>query len=177
VKKILLVEDQHFFISETILKNFGDMAVSVAQRGDLAIEIFAAGAFEGVVLDLRLPVLDGFVVLQALKKIQPLTPVVILSAFGDSKSRQRAISLGADGYFVKPPDYFKLHQTLLELIAQAGQVRLSRTNPFNPHELEQLARYRRLWALRLQIAKYGLAAPVHLTLEVEDLEREINSKE
>jgi len=177
VKNILLVEDQHYIISETILHSYGDLDITTVQWGNKAIEAFAAGKFDGVVLDLRLPVLDGFVVLQAIKKIEKRTPVIILSAFGDRPSRERAARLGADAFFVKPPDYRKLYNKLTELMALAHRDRMMRTNPFSEDESEKLAKYRRLWKLKQQAASMGLDTPPHIAIEIEDLEKELDDHE
>lgn len=169
MRAILLVEDQNPFISQTILEGYGFMEVTSVKRGDEAVEAFAAGHFDGVVLDLRLPVLDGWTVLTALKKIDDTIPVVILSAYGDRLSRERAEALGADAFFVKPPDYLKLHSKLMSLIA----LRRRDTMTFNGGNTEHLAKFRRLMKLKEQAAKTGISTPPEIQIEIEDIEAEM----
>lgn len=173
MKRLLLVEDQHPFITQEILQAYGDLEIVTGKRGDKAIELFAAGNFDGVLLDLRLPVLDGFTVLQAIKKIDPETPVVILSAYHDKESRERATRLGAAAYFVKPPDYQKVHRKLIGLMALRRRDRLTQTIQLDVSQPEILAKYRRLIKLKEQAAHHGVDAPPEIKIEIEDLEAEL----
>jgi CheY-like chemotaxis protein len=123
-----------------------------------------------VVLDLRLPVIDGFTVLEAIKKIDPNVPVVVLSAYGDRLTRERAAEGGAEAFFVKPPDYLKLHSKLLTLIAQRQKFT---TLQLSGHQAERLARMRRLMKLKEQAARMGISTPPEILTEIEDLEKEL----
>ena len=176
MKHLLLVEDQNPFISQEILQAYGSLEVTVSKRGDEAIELFAAGAFDGVLLDLRLPVLDGFIVLQAIKKIDPGIPVVILSSYYDKNIRGRAKLLQADAYFVKPPDYKRIHQKLIELMAIRQRDRLTTTIQLVGEKTEELAKFRRLMKLKEQAAKLGINTPPEILIEIEDLETELKRR-
>lgn len=145
------------------------MEITPAKRGDEAIETFANGSFDGVVLDLRLPIVDGFDVLAAIKKIDDTIPVVVLSSYSDRLTRERATELGADAFFVKPPDYLKLHSKLMSLIA----LRRRDTMHFSGGHTEHLAKFRRLMKLKEQAAKVGINAPPELLIEIEDIEAEV----
>jgi len=103
-KKILLIEDSDFvqrtFI--TILSSNG-YEVSVANNGSEGIRQALAQPPDLILLDLMMPVLDGFKVLATLKQNPTCAeiPVVVLSAKGASEEIQKAISLGAKDYLVK----------------------------------------------------------------------------
>jgi DNA-binding NtrC family response regulator len=168
VKQILLVEDQNAFIAETILEAHGGVKVTTARRGDLGLESFKASPFDGVILDLRLPVLDGFAVLEAIKRLEPSMPVIVLSSYGDAKTRERATRLGADAYFSKPPDYLKVHSKLMSLIAQREA---RQTVTLQVSHSEKLARARRLLKLKEQAARMGISTPPEVLIEIEDLEK------
>jgi DNA-binding NtrC family response regulator len=177
MKSVLLVEDQNGFIAQAILESYGGMRVTLTARGDEAIEKLAGETFDGVILDLRLPVVSGFVVLEAIKRIDPNTPVVVLSAFGDKVSREHAARLGADGYIVKPPDYRKLHDKISGLMAQR-QATEAANHRFDTLTLtgdngQKIAKMRRLQKLKEQAAKMGMNTPPDITIEIEDLEGEI----
>lgn len=181
---VLIVEDQNPFILQNFLEAYGGFACVISKRGDEAIELFASGNFDGVVLDLRLPVMDGFTVLQAIRKISPDVPVIVVSSYGDANTRERASRLGASAFYNNPPNYQKLHTRLTELAAGwrfSRRDAMTQTINLDKHEVQAMARkrelvglYRRLAVLKEQTAKYGsLDAPAHLTLEVEDLQNQI----
>lgn len=173
MKAVLLVEDQNGFITQAILESYGGMRVVLAKRGDEAIERLAAETFDGVILDLRLPVVSGFVVLEAIRRIDPTTPVIVLSAFGDKASREHATRLGASGYLVKPPDYRKLHDKISSLMAQR-QARRFDTLTMTGNNAEKIAKMRRFQKLKEQAARTGIATPPEILTEIEDLESEIS---
>jgi len=57
-----------------------------------------------IILDLRMPGMDGFGLLEKLSSGKPAVPVIVVSAFDDRQSRERARSMGARAYFRKPVD-------------------------------------------------------------------------
>lgn len=177
MKTILLVEDQNGFITQAILESYGGLLVTLAKRGDEAIEKLAKEKFDGVILDLRLPVVSGFVVLEAIKRIDPTTPVVVLSAFGDKVSREHAARLGAAAYLVKPPDYRQLYDKISGLISlrQADDIAKRRfdTLSMTGDHAEKIAKVRRVQKLKEQSARMGIATPPEVLTEIEDLESEI----
>ena len=73
-----------------------------AADGTSGLEIAGRGAVDLVLLDVMLPGLDGFQVLQRLKQEQPLMPVILLTARGAEEDRVRGLRGGADDYVVKP---------------------------------------------------------------------------
>ena len=77
--------------------------------GDKAIDAALANAPDLLVLDLNLPIKDGFQVLSALQKIEPSIPTLILSGRTSVEDRVACLDLGADDYLLKP---FSLHELL-----------------------------------------------------------------
>lgn len=170
-KRILLVEDQLGFMSQDLLQVHGDMEITLATQGGEAVDLFAASKFDAVVLDLRLPVLDGFAVLRAIKKIEPNVPVIIVSAWGDQERRRQAQALGAVAFFNKPPNFRELHRKLLEVIAKRPSPRATVT--LDGDRVELMAKLRRLNKLKEQAARLGINAPPEVLTEIEDLEGEL----
>ena len=80
--------------------------VAIAEDGGSAMEMLAAGRFDVVLLDVLMPVMSGYDVLQAMKADAALRhiPVIMITALDDVASAVRCIELGADDYLAKPFD-------------------------------------------------------------------------
>ena len=84
--------------------------VTLAADGQEAIELMQTHFFDLVLLDIIMPNMDGFAVLEFMAKVPEMAkiPVIVVSADNQTDSAIRCIQLGAEDYLVKPP-----HQTLL----------------------------------------------------------------
>jgi len=102
--KILLVEDskvvQQMYRSKLTIEQF---TVQTADNGMEAIKLLSQEKPDVVLLDLMLPVMDGFKVLQVIKTDPKLSdiPVLVFSARGQPEEIEKAMSLGAAGYIIK----------------------------------------------------------------------------
>lgn len=107
--KILIVEDEAKLaqILEQGLKENG-YVVERATDGGLGYEMALTGGFDAMVLDVMLPVKDGFEVLRLLRKSGSKLPVVMLTARSNVDDRVRGLDLGADDYLSKPFDFAEL---------------------------------------------------------------------
>ena len=76
-------------------------ATTPAFNGEEALAKIEAETFDLILLDLILPKMDGFEVLEALKKKGVKTPVIVTSNLGQDEDKQRAAAFGVKGYFVK----------------------------------------------------------------------------
>lgn len=104
-KRILLVEDEKNIILgvRTCLDAVG-YEVEVAENGEEAMALIEQGHPDLILLDLMLPKVNGFEVLESLKS-DPGTdsiPVVVLTAKAEEEDRLRALALGANAYMTKP---------------------------------------------------------------------------
>ncbi len=81
--------------------------VTPASDGDQALELIAREPFDVVLLDIKMPGLTGFQVLQAIRRIHSVTdlPVVMVTSSDDSDSIVEALELGANDYVTKPIDF------------------------------------------------------------------------
>lgn len=101
---ILLVENDTFLnkilVYELVQQNFD---VILADNGEAAFERLAEQKPDIMILDLMLPVKDGFEVLEEMKATEVFKdiPVIVLSALSKDENLERALALGAVGYFVK----------------------------------------------------------------------------
>lgn len=100
--KILIADDEANIrrILETRLRIAG-LEVFAADDGAQALELFQAIGPDLVVLDVMMPELDGFAVLERIRA-QSEVPVIMLTALGDVADRITGFKLGADDYMVKP---------------------------------------------------------------------------
>lgn len=101
-KQILIVEDERplSHALEMKLKNQG-FATTVVTNGQDAIKTLGAGKFDMMLLDLIMPVMDGFAVLEEIQKQKLGVKVIVLSNLGQDEDRTKAKALGAIDYFVK----------------------------------------------------------------------------
>ena len=128
---ILLVEDTAddvFFLRRALKKAQINNPLQVAVHGQEAIDYLAGNGNYGdrtkfplpalVLLDLKLPFVDGFEVLAWLRTQPCLVtlPVVILTSSSEERDRRRAAELGANGYLVKPPDEAMMRE-VMQLLA------------------------------------------------------------
>lgn len=99
---ILIAEDDAV-LREVYVKKFtlSGFKIRTAENGQLAIELIEQEKPDLAILDLNMPVLDGFSVLERYPRTTRTFPIIVLSNFGDTKNRERGLSLGADDFFVK----------------------------------------------------------------------------
>jgi two-component system, OmpR family, response regulator len=83
-------------------------AIDVADTGDGALRQVLARRYDGVVLDVMLPGLDGFAVCRELRRSELWLHVLMLTARGDVSDRIRGLDAGADDYLAKPFDFGEL---------------------------------------------------------------------
>jgi len=122
--RILIVEDEPRLL-RSLAKALREeaYAVDVAAAGDEGLYKAESYDYDAIVLDIMLPRLDGWEVLERLRK-QKQTPVLMLTARDAPKDRVRGLDTGADDYLVKPFDLSELLARLRALIRRAaGQAR------------------------------------------------------
>jgi DNA-binding response OmpR family regulator len=100
--RILIVDDEPRYLRllEANLKTEG-YEIITAGNGAQALEIFSAGSFDLLLLDIMMPKMDGFAVTQRIRQFSSV-PIIILTAKGDEADRVKGLDLGADDYLVKP---------------------------------------------------------------------------
>lgn len=101
--RILLVEDEKP-LSRAISASLAREAFTVdpVYTGPDGLEAAKTGEYDAVILDVMLPGMDGFTVLERLRAGGVSTPVLILTARGDVDDRVRGLEGGADYYLAKP---------------------------------------------------------------------------
>lgn len=89
-----------------------DVDISQAKNGQEAIEAYRAGKADVMFLDLTMPVMDGYEVLEALQKEDLNSFVVVVSADVQPKARERILKSGAMAFLKKPVDSAAVAETL-----------------------------------------------------------------
>ena len=100
--KLLIIEDEvraAEYLKQGVSEN--GYSVDIAQNGTDGLHAAANGDHDLVILDIMLPGIDGFAVLSALRTSKA-TPVLLLTAKGQTNDKARGFDLGADDYLVKP---------------------------------------------------------------------------
>lgn len=128
-RPILSVEDDPptaRLIQEAFGEQQGTYSIEVVETGEQALDfVNQRGAYADalrpklVLLDIQLPDIDGFSVLERIKENSDLKsiPVVMLSSSGDPETVERAYDLGANAYLEKPPNYDLLVEMTREVDA------------------------------------------------------------
>jgi two-component system copper resistance phosphate regulon response regulator CusR len=115
--KILYVEDDpeaQAFVSRALRES--GFVVDTAGDGDAGFELASAGAYDVLILDVKLPGMSGFELLRRLRRGGRDVPVLFLTAQGEVGSRIEGLELGADDYLAKP---FALAELLARIRAVA----------------------------------------------------------
>ncbi|MBU1853366.1 MAG: response regulator [Candidatus Omnitrophica bacterium] len=119
-KRILIIDDEKDFCSivKMNLENTGDFELSVATNGKKGLELAKKLKPDLILLDIHMPGMDGFEVLEKLKKNLDTIeiPVVILSALKDEETKLKAAGLYDDLYITKPIDAINLKAKILEVL-------------------------------------------------------------
>lgn len=112
-QQILLVEDEeHLHQALKLNLELEGYEVSSAMDGKLALEMLQNAVFDLVILDIMLPNIDGFTIIEKLRLNNNHTPILVLSAKNSSFNRVQGLKLGADDYLNKP---FNLEELLLRV--------------------------------------------------------------
>lgn len=113
--KVLLVDDEVDFI-QTLSERLAirDMPSFPVSSGREALEIMDRDHPEVMVLDLKMPGIDGYEVLRKTKEKSPETEIIILTGHGNETDRERCMELGAFAYLEKPADIDLLTKTMKE---------------------------------------------------------------
>ena len=107
--KILLVDDEEImlkYLSRFLIKKGFD--ISTAMNGNEALEQSKEQDFIVVLLDVLMPGMDGIETLREIKKIKPMTEVIMLTGHASVQVAMQGMKLGAFDYLIKPFDQDKL---------------------------------------------------------------------
>ena len=119
--RILLVEDTAD-VAEAIIASLTRIghAVDWEAHGGRAVAQVTDTNYDLLILDVMLPGVDGFALLQLVRDKSLTTKIMMLTACAEIEERVRALDLGADDYLVKPFDYRELEARIRVLLRRGG---------------------------------------------------------
>ena len=103
---VLLVDDEEEFL-RTIIKRLSRRGIEAvgATRGEQALELMTESARDVVVLDVKMPGMDGLEVLKRIKTQWPNTEVIMLTGHASVEAAVEGLDRGAFDYLMKPADF------------------------------------------------------------------------
>ena len=113
--KILIIEDEASIrrvLVKILTEENTKYEVFEAEDGLIGTEMIKNADFDLVLCDIKMPKMDGVEVLEAVKKIKPEIPIVMISGHGDLDTAVNTMRLGAFDYISKPPDLNRLLNTV-----------------------------------------------------------------
>lgn len=99
----------------------GELALHFASSGEEALECLSTSLQPEAVLvlsDINMPGMSGLDFLQRLRADAPQVPVIMVTAYGDTENRQRALDIGATELVTKPVDFVALKKLVQSVIVQ-----------------------------------------------------------
>ena len=121
--KLLLVDDEEDYVRTMAARlELRDIASRIATSGEAALEAVEEDAPHVMVLDLRMPGIDGMEVLEKVRREHPHVQVIVLTGRGTEEDEERARQLGAFEYMEKPTDTSELLDTIRSAWSKAIEV-------------------------------------------------------
>ncbi|MFI5247165.1 MAG: response regulator [Nitrospirales bacterium] len=119
--KILIIDDEQGIrdLLDTLLRRKG-YDVVVAENGREGLKVFRRERPDVVVLDLKMPGMDGLTVLQEIRHLDPNKPVIILTGAGTPETEQQVRALGATEFVEKEFSLHRLGDSLKRLLINSS---------------------------------------------------------
>lgn len=121
---ILIIDDERAIrnVLKDILNNEG-YTTAEASDGEAGLAQFAAGSFDLVLCDIKMPKIDGIEFLQKAKEMNPDVPVIMISGHGNIETAVDAVKKGAFDFISKPPDLNRLLITIRNAMDKTSLVK------------------------------------------------------
>jgi CheY-like chemotaxis protein/chemotaxis receptor (MCP) glutamine deamidase CheD len=121
--KVLLAEDSKGcqILTQRTLDQFG-LEVDIVNNGKDAIEKIMQQAYDLVLMDMKMPHMDGYEATEELRKNGVKTPIIALTAYAMTPDREKCLNAGCDDYLSKPVDLDKFTKILKEFLPNTEEV-------------------------------------------------------
>lgn len=123
VKEILIVDDQQgirLLLNEVFKKE--GFTTHLAANGLDALKVAKENSLDCVLLDLKIPGMDGLEILARLKKDYPHLPVMMMTAYVEQHIIDRATELGVTKYFTKPFNIFEVRDEVKKILVTPEKI-------------------------------------------------------
>ncbi|RMF60997.1 MAG: sigma-54-dependent Fis family transcriptional regulator, partial [Calditrichaeota bacterium] len=121
--KILIVDDEpniHYSFEKILPDSYHLLSAHSAEE---ALNVFSRENPDVVVMDVKLPAMDGLEALQKMKKLDARTPVIMMTAFGTVNTAITAMKYGAYEYLLKPFDVNRMRQVIEQALESSDLMR------------------------------------------------------
>ncbi|HID40151.1 MAG TPA: response regulator [Calditrichaeota bacterium] len=118
-KRLLIVDDEEtltYSLYQSFILSPNDYEVVTANSGEEAIEKMRENPFDLIITDIFMPGIDGYEVLDWVKKEYPQTEVVMMTAYGSSEHKDRALGSGASYYLEKPFEIKEFKKLVINIL-------------------------------------------------------------
>jgi len=120
---LLLVEDD--IDLQKVLAQYLELSgfrVYTANHGKHGLEVFRGHHIDLCILDVMMPVMDGFTLAREIRALDPVIPIVFLTAKNQKEDKLKGLKIGADDYITKPFEAEELVLRLNNILKRAGKV-------------------------------------------------------
>jgi two-component system response regulator CiaR len=133
--RILVVEDNISLLQSIKQILFEEFEVDCAENGEEGLFMAMQNIYDLIVLDVMLPEMDGFEVIQKIRGEQIKTPVLFLTAKDSLEDRVRGLDFGGDDYLIKPFQAPELQARIRALLRRSGSLTTNQTIQYRGIEL------------------------------------------
>ena len=120
-KKILLVEDND--MNREILHSLleiSELEIADAYDGSMAVELHKKNSYEMILMDIQMPIMDGYEATKIIREIDSTIPIIALSANAMKEDIEKSKQMGMNEHLNKPIDIEKLYETLLKYLYKSS---------------------------------------------------------
>ena len=135
-EKILIIDDEPDMLKllSIILREKTPYEISTTNNPLEALELIKNGGFDLVISDLKMPGLDGIEIIEAVKRLDEDTPVVIITAYGTVESASEAMLKGGFDFITKP---FRKEQILFTIDKALKWLKLQKENKMLKEQIKK----------------------------------------
>nr|WP_275900468.1 response regulator transcription factor [Anoxybacillus rupiensis] len=133
--RLLIVEDNVDLLQSIIQILNDEFTVDSATNGEEGLFLARQNIYDAIILDVMLPEIDGFAIVQKMRAEEIQTPVLFLTAKDSLQDRVKGLDFGGDDYLVKPFQAAELKARLRALLRRSGSLTTNQTLRYRGIEL------------------------------------------